>query len=307
MGEAIFYKQLEAVYSEDRGALSGPRESDIELKNGYHIKIEQGVIRTITISNNNEVNARDLYAILTFVERLLMLFDGKFYNLKEMKFSESQNDAHRLYGYASNIVNSARLSYFVSDGYCYAGRICSFNDVLTADLYENWVKLVEELDISHQVYLYSMSANKMPVDLRVAFLVELAEPLVELIKNRTGLFPALSPGNWGTTLKMCLEELIKKYGMEIFQKEMNTNSDKFLQFLVNSRVRIMHIKKNQRGIYMNGDESILYIMKISLLYRHILLSLLGIGEKETIEQIKKDVSAFDNWNDTLKKVLIKIQ
>ena len=69
MGEAIFCKQLEAVYSEDRGALSGPRESDIELKNGYHIKIEQGVIRTITISNNKEVNARELYAILTFIDR----------------------------------------------------------------------------------------------------------------------------------------------------------------------------------------------------------------------------------------------
>ena len=69
----------------------------------------------------------------------------------------------------------------------------------------------------------------------------------------------------------------------------------------------MHIKKKQKGIFMNGDESVLYIMKISLLYRHILLSLLGISEKETIEQIKKDVSIFDNWNDTLNKVLIKIQ
>ena len=307
MGEAIFCKQLRVVYSEERGMLSGPKASDIELKNGFHVRIEQGGIRTITISNNKEVNARELYAILTFIECLLMLFDGKFYNLKEMKFSESQNDAHRLDGYASNIVNSARLSYFVSDGYCYAGRICSFNDVLTADLYENWVKLVEELDISHQVYLYSMSANKMPVDLRVAFLVELAEPLVELIKNRTGLFPSLSPGKKGTTLKMCLRGLIKNYGMEIFQKEMSANSNKFLQFLVNSRVRIMHIKKKQKGIFMNGDESVLYIMKISLLYRHILLSLLGISEKETIEQIKEDVSIFDNWNDTLNKVLIKIQ
>ena len=306
MGEAIFCKRLRAVYSENKGMLSGPKVSDIELKEGYHVKIEQGGTRTITISNIEEVNARKLYAILTHIERLLMLFDGKFYNLQEMKLSESQNDAHRLDGYAYNIKRS-RLSYFESDDYCSVGKICSFNDVLTPDLYEKWVRLVEDLDISHQVYLYSMSANKMPVDLRTAFLVELAEPLVELIKNRTGLFQSLSPGNWGTSLKMCLEELIKKYGMEIFQKEMNTNSDKFLQFLVNSRVRIMHIKKNQKGIYMNGDESVLYIMKISLLYRHILLSLLGIDDKETVEQIKKNVSALDNWNRTLDNLLIKIK
>ena len=248
MGEAIFCKQLKAVYSEDKGMLSGPKASDIDLKKGFHIKIEQGGIRTITISNNNEVNVRDLYAILTYIERLLMLFDGKFYNLKELKFSDSQNDAHRLDSYASNLVNSARLSYFESDNYCSVGKICSFSDVLTPDLYEKWVELVKELDISHQVYLYSMSANRMPVDLKAAFLVELAEPLVEIIKNRTGLFPSLSPGEKGTTLKMCLRGLIKNYGMEIFQKEMSANSNKFLQFLVNSRVRIMHIKKKQKGM-----------------------------------------------------------
>lgn len=306
MREEIFCKQLKAVYSEE-GMLSVPKSSDIELKNGYHVKIEQNGIRTITISNNNEVNARDLYAILTRIERLLMLFDGKFYNLKEMKFSKSEIDAQRLDSYVSHIVKSSRLSYFVSDDYCSVGKICLFNEVITPDLYEKWVDLIEELDISHQVYLYSMSANRMPVDLKIAFLIELAEPLVELIKNRTVLFPSLSPGNRGTTLKMCIKELINEYGMEIFQKEMNTNSDKFLQFLVNSRVRIMHIKRNQQGIYMNGDEAVLYIMKISLLYRHILLSILGIDEKKTIEQIKRNAAVFDNWNGTLKNVLIKIQ
>lgn len=307
MGEEIHCKQLKATYSEKNGVLSVSKETDLDLSDGYHIKIVQIGIRIITVSNDNEVNARKLYAILTLIERLLMLFDGKFFTMQEMKFAESQNDANRLDSYAINLKRS-RLSYFESDStYSFINSICSYDEVLTADLYEKWVKLVEELDISHQVYLYSMSANGTPVDLKVAFLIELAEPLVELVKKKTGMFQSLSQGVTGTTLKKCLCELIKEFGTVIFSEEMRVNEDRFLQILVNSRVRIMHIKKSQNKPYLNGAESIFYIMKISMMYRYVLLTILGIDDNIMVEQIKKITNILDTHDDTLRNLLLKIR
>lgn len=307
MEEEIYCKQLKTIYVEDNGLLSGPLFSDVELYDGYHITIEQCGARTITVSNSKEVKAQELYLILSRVVRLLMLFDGKFYTLKEMKFLESKKDSHRLDGYTTNLFN-ARLSYFESHSACGAkDSLCSFEEVFTPELYDKWVKLLEDLDISHQVYLYSMSANKTPVDLKVAFLVELAEPLVELVKNKTGEFKSLSPGKRGTSLKNCLDALITKYGHEIFEKEIKVDRDSFLQILVNSRVRIMHIKNQQKGKHLDGNESVLYMLKISFLYRHILLSLLGIDGTEMTKQIKQSMNSLNNWNNVLGRLLIKMR
>ena len=307
MSEAIYCKKLKAIYGENNGFLGGPLDLDIELNDGFQVEIGQLGIRTITISNVDEVSVRDLYAVLSRIVRLLMVFDGKFYMLQNLIFSESQNNAHRLDGYAKNLVRS-RLSYFESDDACSTrDLLCSFEKVLTPEVYNNWVELLEDLDISHQMYLYSLSANKMPVDLKVSFLIELAEPIVELVKKKTGLYASLSPGERGTSLKMCLDVLITKYGLEIFKKEIEVNYEAFLKVLVNSRVRIMHIKKNQKGIYLNRDESVLYMLKISLLYRHILLSLLGIDESITKEHIQKSVDSLDNWDYILDRLLVKIR
>lgn len=295
------------IYDGDEGTLSNPLSLDVELNTGYHITIEQYGERIITVSNAKEVYARELYNVLSHIERLLMLFDGKFYKLKEMKFTESQNDVKRLDGYTTNLINN-RLPYFESNSACSTYYIiCSFENVLTRELYDDWVELLQDLEISHQVYLYSMSACKMPVDLKVSFLIELAEPLIELVKSKTGLYASLSPGERGTSLKNCLDALITKYGLEIFRRELEVDYDTFLKILVNSRVRIMHIKKKQKGRYLNGSESVLYMLKISLLYRYILLSLLGVGEMEMMEQIKKSVELLDEWNGVLGRLLTEMR
>ena len=307
MAEDIFCKQLIAIYGDEKGFLAGSIVKDIDLGEDYHVRIEQCGIRTIVITNSHEVSVRDLYAVLSRVARLLMVFDGKFYKLQELKFSDSQNDERRLAGYASNLIRS-RLSYFDSHTACTINdQICLFEDVFTKDLYNKWVDMLAELDIVHQVYLYSLSANRTTVDIKVSFLIELAEPIIELLKKKTGLYASLNPGERGTTLKMCLDALIIQYGQEIFSKEIETNYEGFLQVLVNSRVRIMHIKRNQKGIFFNGSESALYMMKISLLYRYILLSLLGVSKDDMIDRITKAVTGIDMWNDNLNRFLVKIR
>lgn len=57
----------------------------------------------------------------------------------------------------------------------------------------------------------------------------------------------------------------------------------------------MHIKKNQKDFF-DGKECIKYSLKFSLLYRRILLSLLGVPYQEYKENIKSASKKIDEWN-----------
>lgn len=65
------------------------------------------------------------------------------------------------------------------------------------------------------MYLYSLSNNGVTVDVKCAFLIELAEPLIEIVKEHTNFFSSLQPGPRGASLKNCLDALITKYGFDI--------------------------------------------------------------------------------------------
>ena len=67
-------------------------------------------------------------------------------------------------------------------------------------------------------------------------------------------------------------------------------------FNVNSRVNIMHVKRNQRKPALNGKQSCLYAQKLSLLYRKILFELLQINDSLYLEKLKHCVLNLDNWN-----------
>lgn len=106
-----------------------------------------------------------------------------------------------------------RLSYFESSEFSKGKVNClmEYDEVLTEDLFLKWKELLDELDLVNQMYLYSISNNRMPVDLKSAFLTELAEPLIEIVKAHKKYFTSLNPGQRGTTLKMCLDSLITKF------------------------------------------------------------------------------------------------
>lgn len=176
-------------------------------------------------------------------------------------------------------------------------RLIEFDSVLTDTIFDNWVKLLCELDIVNQVYLYTISKNLMPVDMRLSSITELAEPLVELINAEKNYFPFLKPGSRGTSLKQCLNVLLNQYGRIIFQKEINSDYDYLLSTLVSSRVRIMHIKRDQpKERYFDGIESIRYMKKLSLLYRLVLFELLGIDEDIYRGRLENATKFIDTWN-----------
>ena len=262
--------------------LGGPHivEFDTTDEQKFHIKIEQCGFRMIAITSDRDTSAFDLYAILTRIERLLMLLEGVFIPLSELKLSESDTaNEKQLTSFQNNLIKG-RLSYFSSADFCNykVDKLLEFDTILTAELYSKWEQLLVELDLVHQVYLYFLSNSKITVDVKCAFLIELAEPLIEVVKEHTKFFSSLTPGPRGASLKNCLDALITKYGADIFGSELASDYERFLFAMVNSRVRIMHIKREQKGVFFNGNESVLYMLKMNLLYRRIMFEVLGIDE-----------------------------
>ena len=308
MEQIIKCKSLVAIYQGDKLLLDGPHilEFNTIRNQPFHIKIEQLGVRTIIITSGKDVSVFDLYAILTRIERLLMLFDGVFIPLSELKFSESDTvDENRLISCQNNLIKM-RLSYFSSADFCNysVDKLLKFDTVLTAELFCKWEQLLDELDVVHQMYLYSLSDSKITVDVKCAFLIELAEPLIEIVKEHTKLFSSLTPGARGTSLKNCLDALITKYGVDIFSRELSSDYESILQIMVNSRIKIMHIKRKQNGLYFNGNESILYILKMNLLYRKIMFEMLNIEEVNYKDNLLQPVEKRPVWlhNQTGRKV-----
>ena len=239
------------------------------------------------------MKAEDLFYSFQPLEKLLMLFDGRFYPISDIKSNnDSLDDEH-----FKNKILSSRLRYFNSADICQYPvlKLIQFQDMLNEDIYTQWTELLDEMDIMYQSYLYSLSDNSMPRDINNAFIAEAAEPFVELVKDKTYYCKSLSPGERGTTLKMCIDSLITHFGEDIFSNELNNDYDKFLTKAVKSRVRIMHIKRFQDN-HFDGEDCIRYLWKFSLLYRRILLEILGIPYQQYCSQLKTAVNTIDKWN-----------
>ena len=303
-------KSLVAIFRDDKIILGGPHEVsfDIEKNVIFRIDIEQCGIRKISLTSDVDVSVLDLYAIFSCVEKLLMLFDGVFISLSKIQLSESDTfDEKILHSWEEHFMKG-RLSYYMSADFCNYSieKMLQFDSIISADLFRKWEYLLDELGVVHQMYLYFLSNSGITVDIKCAFLIELAEPLVEIVKKHTNQFTLLTPGARGTSLRKCLDALINRYGVDIFKCELLSNYENFLSTLVNSRVRIMHIKCEHKGMYFNGEESVLYALKISLLYRKILFEVLNIDEANYRDNLKKCVSKLNKWNDNLDKFLIKL-
>lgn len=132
----------------------------------------------------------------------------------------------------------------------------------------------------------------MPVDVSLAFLTELAEPMVEILKERKGLFEDLHPSERGTSLLDCLKALAGQYGSPVFDNEPDLIL--LLGKLKDNRVRIMHIKHKQQFPLLTGKECILYICKLNLVYRHIIFDLLGIAQNKYYQRLERASSTLDS-------------
>ncbi len=295
MKNEILCKKLKVMQYIENGMFGGPMRKKFDFKynnDNMSIIIEQDGTRNIVLDSSRTIAMTSIYDCYTSLETMLMLFDGRFYSIEEAKFLDGNKEI-----VDSDLFNN-RLNCYISKDYCKYGflKLISFNDVLNNDLLVEWRKLTEEMDIAYKAFLYSMSDNKMTSDINFAFLVELAEPFVEIVKEETCFCKSLSPSERNTTLKMCIDSLITIYGADIFESEMKTNFNEFLDKAVGSRVRIMHIKKDKKD-YFNGFECVKYSTKFALLYRKILFNLLGINNHIYDKNLKEAVDKINNWKE----------
>lgn len=292
------------IVLKNEGILGGPHSAVFDYDfNGdvLHIRIEQCGVRTINVSVDSPLSMSSLWGFYTVIERLLMLLDGQFYIIESATFTGDDRSGSDCFSYAQECL-SRRLSYCKTDpAYCYSNHVFLMYDaVLTPELISKWVQLQDELDIVHQVVLYNIADTGITHDVKCANFIECLEPMTEVIGIYDRFFPSLKPGDRTTTLKMCIDAVISKYGKDIFSEEYNANKNKFLQALVNTRNRIMHIKRNQPiGKYLSGAEAILYLVKLCHLYRVVILSLLGVDYNRYQPAIEKSVNQWNAWNGVL--------
>lgn len=292
------------VVVKNSGILGGPYYAEVDHEyngNMLHIEITQGLTRTICISANSQATTEQLWEAFSLIERLLMVFDGRFYIIESVSFSGEVSNEVEYSSYAQECI-SRRLSYCHTDPtYCYSHHVfLRFNTVLSSTIISKWVQLQDELDIVHQVALYNVADTGITHDVKCANFIECLEPMVEIIGLYDCFFPCLKPGDRTTTLKMCIDAVISKYGKDIFAEEYSANKEKFLQILVNTRNRVMHIKRNQpTEKYLSGEESVLYLVKLSHLYRVVILSLLGIDYAQYQCVLIKSVQQWNKWNGVL--------
>ena len=154
MEQPMRCKTLTAIY---RNEVKSPRTScelDFSTHESISIHIMQSTERTIIINSTSEQSVNDLIAVLTKIERLLMLFDGCFMSLLSIEFQDSTGCVpHHLKVYAEHFMRN-RLAYFHSNKILFSSNyLLDFSKALTPALYEKWESILEDLDVAHQVYL----------------------------------------------------------------------------------------------------------------------------------------------------------
>ena len=292
----------------ENGILGGPHSTsfDITLDSiSFTISIEQLGFRQIKISSSVCIPLNAYLTLFNSVDMLLMLMDGEFIPIISGKLilgtEEQESDAIK--DWMQYRVNLFRSADFTRGSH---SKFLDFDSVLTADVFDSWLDIYKELDILHQMVLYSMADTGLPIDCKCAFLIESFEALAELVesKNQNYVLPTVKKGE--SKLGKRLASIIELYGTDIFARESAVSRDNLVMILVNSRNRIAHIKSKQGKNFINGAESVLYAVKLSYLYRTVLLNLLGIDYSLFSSKLKESVRGWNTWNGILDSFLKKL-
>ena len=295
--ENFICHKIKITQAYEKGLLGGAKDLSF-VTNDIEIRIKQIVVRTVELSYDQTGDFDRLYSTFCQLEKLFVLFEGEFLDFKKI-IAYDCNGKEMKQSQLFEKIKSSRLNYCSTIDAC-RGNTTSFLDAfkhINADIFSKWCNLVEDLDIIHQVFLYNTSSIGLTIDAKIASVIEVFEPLVELITEYTNQFSSLKPGEKGTTLKMCLDAIISMYGKDIFDTAYSKNAGKFLQILVNSRIKVMHIKRNFNQVCLSGEEAVLYIVKLSFLYRNILCCLLGIEYCDYRDNLVESVKKWETWEN----------
>lgn len=293
-GKPIKCKELHIVQGTDYALCSA--ETVSFCVDNINITIEQLENRIISLISDSETEAEKLDEVFIILDKLIMLFDGRFIPVKSIQYKESAFSDDNVLNELSNRCLERRLNCFRSADYCLFSysKLIKYDTLINAELYNKWKELVDEADLMYQVYLYCLAQDTLPIDGKIAFLIEAARPMVELAKCRSIYFTSFDPVDRQPTLKMCVDGLITTYGQDIFDSELKKEYENFLKLIPQSRNRIMHIKRNQKEKCFSPKESLYYIIKFSFLYRRIFMEYLGIPYDSYKQTLIDSITAYEN-------------
>ena len=293
--------ELRITQRPENGFLGGPKNVDFTVCHrgvSHRITIDQLCERWITISSSDGCLYKDTLDFYYTLETLLMLFDGQFYPV----VSAFENNVEITPGWNKRTLPS----YHSADFMIGSGNVLlDYEMVLNDRLLEKWYALREELDLIHKMVLYCLSSVEMPKDMQCAFMVEAFSGICELLHKKKPGFSKPSVPKGESKLKHYLLAVVNHYGSDIFGIESTISKEKFAQILVNSRNRIAHIKSEQDRIYLHGGESVMYLVKLSLLYRVVLFDLLGISKNLYNDKLTARIQAI-NEHDIMQEFLKKL-
>ena len=297
--------KLVAKYCINNGALRSIETYKFKIQNPIvmQICIEENGKRIITLLSEEQTETITMYSVLLKLERLLNIFDGAFIPLIEI--SLYGDESIEAYNSLCVHLKKLRLKYFLSAPFftVQTDRIVNYEDVLSEKMYERWEEVLGELGVVNQMYLYAVSDNGMTNDIKCAFLIELAEPLSEILQSEGILLKV----DKNLSLRSCLRMIIKEYGTILFEKEKVFGIGKILECLVNTRVNIMHIKKNQKTPKLEGKENVLYVTKMSYLYRIVILEWIGVDKKYYINNLKKRIEDMETFDGVQNKMFERLK
>lgn len=291
------------------GWLGGPYKYgftiDYKSKN-YSVSIVQGGCRWIYIHVNGSSTLAEVLDLFNSVEQIMMLVEGTFIPVVEaFVIEESEEKCCDIY---PGLIES-RLDYYASASYMRRNysKLVDSHLVINSNLINKWDKLKMELDINYSMAMYTMSDVAFPVECKCAFLIEAFLTLAELVKktNDTFILPRVKRSE--SMLGKYIEAIILEFGMDIFKGEITTNSDKFIEILINSRNRIGHIKSRQGREYLDAQESLLYLVKLSYLYRIVILNLLDVDYMIYKVKLIDSVSVLNNWGSIYSSFVSKLR
>lgn len=252
----------------------------------YNITIEEDSSRKITILSKGSPTYPEKFQVFYDIERLIMLFEGHFHSVIEA-CEKGTKITHCFKARTLDSYISAQSMISESN------VLLDFSQVLNRKMLSDWSTLQNKLDLIHKMYLYCVSNIPMPIDMKCAFMIESFSGIGEMLRKNG----CIKPPKEQATLKYYLKETMKTYGADIFSQELK-RSGKFAQILVDSRNRIAHIKNYQGTTVLDGNESAIYLMKLSLLYRKILFELLDIPQKVYSNNLQTKVAEIDKQDAT---------
>ena len=155
------------------------------------IEIKQGPQRMITLLPEDPAHWDCLVALLSQVEWLLMIFDGRFIPLCDMRFSgaagaglSTESDC---VGVRVHAMKQRLSCYQTANWMLHNARLVDIGHAPMPELFATWLELLDELEIVNQIYLYVISDNGMPRDVSLAFVVEMAESIMTRVRLAEGL------------------------------------------------------------------------------------------------------------------------